>query len=99
MSANPGVVIHLLTLKCGSPMDAVPSRDEMKLAERMGSALQDFILRQLEIDEVEKLEIVEEEGQEFQSEEDCAGVTTPLSSEGTITFSREQIVSEENVWL
>ncbi|VDO18739.1 unnamed protein product [Heligmosomoides polygyrus] len=53
MSANPRVVIHLLTLKCGSPLDAVPSKDEMKLAERIASILQDFELRQLEIDEVE----------------------------------------------
>ncbi|VDO63177.1 unnamed protein product [Heligmosomoides polygyrus] len=99
MSANPRVVIHLLILKCGSPLDAVPSRDEMKLAERIGSILQDFELRQLEIDEVEKLEVGEEEDQKFQPEEDCAGVTTPLTSEGTITFSEGQIVSEEKVWL
>ncbi|VDO69061.1 unnamed protein product [Heligmosomoides polygyrus] len=48
-----------------------------------------------ELDEVEKLEVVEEEDQEFQPEMDCAGVTTPLTSEGTITFSGGQIVSEE----
>ncbi|VDP39008.1 unnamed protein product [Heligmosomoides polygyrus] len=71
----------------------------MKLAKRMASILQDSELRQLEIDEVEKLEVVEEEDQEFQPEEDCAGVTTPLTSEGTITFSGGQIVSEEKVWL
>ncbi|VDP23196.1 unnamed protein product [Heligmosomoides polygyrus] len=92
MSANPRVVIHLLTLKCGSILDAVPSRDEMKLAERIASILQNFELRQLGVDEVEKLEVVEEEDQEFQPEEDCAGVTTPLTSEGTITFSGGQIV-------
>ncbi|VDP34286.1 unnamed protein product [Heligmosomoides polygyrus] len=99
MSANPRVVIHLLTLKCGSPLDAVPSRDKMKLAERIASILQDFELRHLEIDEVGKLEVVEEEDQEFQPEEDCVGVTTPLTSEGTITFSEGQIVSEEKVLL
>ncbi|VDP10670.1 unnamed protein product [Heligmosomoides polygyrus] len=55
----------------------------MKLAERTAIILQDFELRQLEIDEVEKLEVVEEEDQEFQPEEDCEGVTTPLTSEGT----------------
>ncbi|VDP15219.1 unnamed protein product [Heligmosomoides polygyrus] len=71
-------------------------RDKMKLAERIASILQDFELRQLEIEEVEKLEVVEEEDHEFQPEEDCA---TPLTSEGTITFSGGQIVSEENVWL
>ncbi|VDO89780.1 unnamed protein product [Heligmosomoides polygyrus] len=68
MSANPRAVIHLLTLKCGSPLDAVPSREEMKLAERIASILQDFELRQLEIAEVEKLEVAEEENQEFQPE-------------------------------
>ncbi|VDO19555.1 unnamed protein product [Heligmosomoides polygyrus] len=99
MSANPRVVIHLLTLKCGPPLDAVPSRDEMKLAERIASVQQDFELRQLEIDEVEKLGVVQEEGHEFQPEEDCAGVTTALTSEGTITFPGGQTVSEENVWL
>ncbi|VDP08592.1 unnamed protein product [Heligmosomoides polygyrus] len=99
MSANPRVVIHLQTLKCKSPLDAVPSRDEMKLAKRIASILRDFELRQLEIDEVEKLEIVEEVDQEFQPEEACAEVTTPLTSEGTFTFSGGQIVSEEKAWL
>ncbi|VDO36243.1 unnamed protein product [Heligmosomoides polygyrus] len=95
MSANPQVVIHLLTLKCGHSLDAVRSRDEMKLAERIASILQEFELRQLQIEEVEKLEVVEEEDHEFRPEEDCVGVTTPLTSEGTITFSGGQIVSEE----
>ncbi|VDO63137.1 unnamed protein product [Heligmosomoides polygyrus] len=100
-SANPRVAIHLLTLKCGPPLNAVPSKDETKLAERIVSILQDFELRQLEIDEVEKLEVVGEEDQEFQPEKDCAGVpiTTPLTSEGTITFLGGQIVSEEKAWL
>ncbi|VDO61721.1 unnamed protein product [Heligmosomoides polygyrus] len=93
MSANPRVVIHLLALKSGSPLDAVPSRDEMKLAERITSTLQDFELRQLVVDEVGKLEVVEEGDHEFQPEEDCAGVTTPLISGGAITFSGGHIVS------
>ncbi|VDP32612.1 unnamed protein product [Heligmosomoides polygyrus] len=50
MSANPQVVIHLPTLKFGSPLDAAPFRDEMMLAERIASILQDFELRQLEIE-------------------------------------------------
>ncbi|VDO78947.1 unnamed protein product [Heligmosomoides polygyrus] len=87
VSANLRVVIQLLTLKCGSPLDAVPSRDEMKMAERIVSE-RIVELQQLEIDEVKKLEVVEEEDQEFQPEEDCAGVTTPLTSEGTIPFER-----------
>ncbi|VDO98861.1 unnamed protein product [Heligmosomoides polygyrus] len=88
----PPTETRLQTLKCGSPLDAVPSRDEMKLAERIASILLDFELRQLEIDEVEKLKVVEEGDQEFQPEDDCAGVTTPLTSEGTITFSGGRIV-------
>ncbi|VDP36419.1 unnamed protein product [Heligmosomoides polygyrus] len=99
MSANPRVVIHLLTLKCGSLLDAVPSRDEMKLTKRIARILRDFELRQLGIVEVEKLEVVEEDDQEFQPEEDCAEVTTILTSEDTVTFSGGQIVSEEKVWL
>ncbi|VDP22967.1 unnamed protein product [Heligmosomoides polygyrus] len=94
MSANPRVVIHLLTLKSGTPLDAVPSREETKLAERIASILQDFELRQLEIDEVEKLEVVEEEDQKLQPEEDCAGVTTPLTSDGTITFWEHRSIGE-----
>ncbi|VDP19110.1 unnamed protein product [Heligmosomoides polygyrus] len=51
----------------------------MKLAERIASILQDFELRQLEIDKVEKWEVLKEEGHEFQPEEYCAGVTTSLT--------------------
>ncbi|VDO79644.1 unnamed protein product [Heligmosomoides polygyrus] len=71
----------------------------MKLVERIASILQDSELRQLEIDEVEKLEVVEEEEHVFQQEGDCAGVTTPLTSEGTITLSGKQIVSEKKICL
>lgn len=52
MSTNLRVAIHLLT-QSGSPLDAVPSGDEMKLSERIVSILQDFELRRLGIDEVE----------------------------------------------
>ncbi|VDO19933.1 unnamed protein product [Heligmosomoides polygyrus] len=95
---------YLQTFECYSPTEVwistlVSSRDEMKLAEGIASILRDFELRQLEINEVEKLEVVEGEDQEFQPEEDCARVTTPLTSEGTITSSGGQIVSEEKVWL
>ncbi|VDP08251.1 unnamed protein product [Heligmosomoides polygyrus] len=51
MSADARVVIHLLTLKYGPPLDKEPSREEIKLAERMGSILKDFEARQLEVDE------------------------------------------------
>ncbi|VDP14480.1 unnamed protein product [Heligmosomoides polygyrus] len=51
MSADARVVIHLLTLKCGPPLDKEPSREEIKLAERMASILKEFEARQLEVDE------------------------------------------------
>ncbi|VDO94112.1 unnamed protein product [Heligmosomoides polygyrus] len=66
----------------------------MKLAEKTIGVLQDFALRELEIDEVEKLEVVEEADHKFRPEENYAAVTTPLTSEGTITFSGERTVSE-----
>ncbi|VDO88035.1 unnamed protein product [Heligmosomoides polygyrus] len=37
MSADSRVVIHLLTLKCGPPLDKESSREEIKLAERMAA--------------------------------------------------------------
>ncbi|VDO83443.1 unnamed protein product [Heligmosomoides polygyrus] len=51
MSADARVVIHLLTLKCGPPLDKEPSREEIMLAERMASILKDFEVRQLEVHE------------------------------------------------
>ncbi|VDO26507.1 unnamed protein product [Heligmosomoides polygyrus] len=63
---------------CAGVTTPLVTIDEMKLVERIASILQDFELRQLEIEEVEKFEGVEEKDQEFQPEEDCAGVTTPL---------------------
>ncbi|VDP05354.1 unnamed protein product [Heligmosomoides polygyrus] len=51
MSADAGVVIQLLTLKCGPPLDKEPSRGEIKLAERTASILKDFEARQLEVHE------------------------------------------------
>ncbi|VDP60418.1 unnamed protein product [Heligmosomoides polygyrus] len=60
MSADGRVVIHLLTLKCGPPLDKESSREEIKLVERMASILKDFEARQHEVDEDEQLEVVEE---------------------------------------
>ncbi|VDP20265.1 unnamed protein product [Heligmosomoides polygyrus] len=65
--------------------DAIPSRGE-KLAERIAIVPQDFELRQLEINEVRKLEVVEGDEHKFQLDEDCAEVT--ITTEGTITLSR-----------
>ncbi|VDP11872.1 unnamed protein product [Heligmosomoides polygyrus] len=65
MSADARVVIHLLTLKCGPPLDKESSREEIKLAERMASILKDFEARQLEVDEYEQLEVVGEEEEDW----------------------------------
>ncbi|VDP33884.1 unnamed protein product [Heligmosomoides polygyrus] len=43
--ADARVVIHLLTLKCNPPLVKEPSREEIKLAERMASILNDFEAR------------------------------------------------------
>ncbi|VDP16790.1 unnamed protein product [Heligmosomoides polygyrus] len=52
MFADARAVIHLLTLKCGPPLDKEPPREETKLAERMASILKDLKdARQLEVDE------------------------------------------------
>ncbi|VDO20700.1 unnamed protein product [Heligmosomoides polygyrus] len=61
MSPDGRVVIHLLRLKYGPPLDKESSREEIKLDERMASILKDFEARQLEVDEDEQLEVVEEE--------------------------------------
>ncbi|VDP12802.1 unnamed protein product [Heligmosomoides polygyrus] len=61
MSANAGVMIHPLTLKCAPHLDKESSREEIKLAERMASIHKDFEARQLEVDEDEQLEVVGEE--------------------------------------
>ncbi|VDP46070.1 unnamed protein product [Heligmosomoides polygyrus] len=75
MSTNPRV----LTLKW-HPTDAEvwistgcsSFEGQHKLAERIANVPQDFELRQLKIDEVEKLEVAEEEDHKFPPEEDCA---------------------------
>ncbi|VDO77262.1 unnamed protein product [Heligmosomoides polygyrus] len=71
----------------------------MKLAEKIGTVLQDFELRQLVIDGEWKLEVVEEVDRKFQPDEDGAEVAKSLASEGTITFSGGRPVLEEKVWL
>ncbi|VDP29376.1 unnamed protein product [Heligmosomoides polygyrus] len=97
MSADGQVVIHLLTLKCGLPLDKESSREETKLAERMASILKDFEARQLEVDEDEQLEVVEEEDWNPQGE--LMDVERQASSGHMITFSGGTLVSEERVRL
>ncbi|VDP15888.1 unnamed protein product [Heligmosomoides polygyrus] len=44
--ADARVVIHLLTLKCGLPLDKEPSREnDINLTERMASIFMDFEAR------------------------------------------------------
>ncbi|VDP47873.1 unnamed protein product [Heligmosomoides polygyrus] len=55
--------------------DKEPSREEIKLAERLASILKDLEARQLEVDEGEKLEVVEEEDWNPQDEMMNLGTT------------------------
>ncbi|VDP13438.1 unnamed protein product [Heligmosomoides polygyrus] len=65
MSADGRMVMHLLTLRCGPPLDKESSREEIKLAERTASVLKKFEARQLEVDEDEQLGVVEEEEEDW----------------------------------
>ncbi|VDP31983.1 unnamed protein product [Heligmosomoides polygyrus] len=86
MSADARVVIHLLTLKCGLPLDKEPSRKEIKLAKLMASILKDFEARQLEVDEDEQLEVVEGE-EDWDPQDELVDVERHSSSGHMITFS------------
>ncbi|VDO21319.1 unnamed protein product [Heligmosomoides polygyrus] len=98
MSADARVVVlHLLTLKCSPPLDKEPSREDIKLAERMASILKDFEGRQLEVDEDEQLEVVEEEWQDWDPQDELMDVERQASSGHMITFLDGTLVSEERV--
>ncbi|VDP01055.1 unnamed protein product [Heligmosomoides polygyrus] len=99
MSADGRVVIHLLTLKCGSPLDKESSREEIKLTEKMTSILKDFKARQLEVGEDEQLEVVEEEVEDWDRQDELMDVERQASSVHMITFSDGTLVSEERVRL
>ncbi|VDP04773.1 unnamed protein product [Heligmosomoides polygyrus] len=86
MSADGRVVIHLLTLKCGPPLDKESSREEIKLAECMASILRNFEARQLNVDEGEQLEVVEEE-EDWDPHDELMDVERQASSGHMITFS------------
>ncbi|VDP00349.1 unnamed protein product [Heligmosomoides polygyrus] len=79
MSADARMVIHLLTLKCGPSLDKEPSRNEIKVAERMASILKDFEARHLEVDEDAWLEnrSVINKSQERYSPQRTAGEMLP----------------------
>ncbi|VDO73649.1 unnamed protein product [Heligmosomoides polygyrus] len=87
MSADAGVVIHLLTLKCGPPLDKESSREEIKLAERMASILKDFEARQLGVDEDEHLEVGEEKEEDWDPQDELMNVLRQASSGHMITYS------------
>ncbi|VDO71368.1 unnamed protein product [Heligmosomoides polygyrus] len=95
MSADARLVIHLLTLKCGPPLDKEPSREEIKLAERMASILKNFEARQLEVDEDEELEVVEKQEEGWDPQEELIAVERLASSGHMTTLSGGTLVSEE----
>ncbi|VDO87893.1 unnamed protein product [Heligmosomoides polygyrus] len=99
MSAEARVVIHLLTLKCGPPLDKERSREENKLAERMASMLKELEACQLEVDEDEQLEVVEEEEEDWDPQDEMMDVERQASSGHMIMFSGGTLVSEERVRL
>ncbi|VDO60263.1 unnamed protein product [Heligmosomoides polygyrus] len=99
MSADGRVVIHLLTLKCGPPLDKESSREEIKLAERMASIYKDLGVRQLEVEEEEQLKVVEEEEEDWDPQDELMDVHRQASSGHMITFSDGTLVSEKRVRL
>ncbi|VDP15712.1 unnamed protein product [Heligmosomoides polygyrus] len=99
MSADGRVVIHLLTLKCGPPLDKEYSREETKLVERMASILKDFEARKREVDEDEQLEVVEEEEEDWDPQDELMDMKRQASSGHMIRFSGGTLVSEERIRL
>ncbi|VDP51649.1 unnamed protein product [Heligmosomoides polygyrus] len=95
MSGDARVMIHLLTLKCGPPLDKESSSEEIKLVERMASILKDFEARQLEVNEDERLEVVEEDKEDWDPQDELTDVKRQASSGHMITFSGGTLVSEE----
>ncbi|VDP10162.1 unnamed protein product [Heligmosomoides polygyrus] len=89
ISADGQVVVHLLTLKCGPPLDKESSREEIKLAERMDSIPKDFEARQLEVGEDEQLEVVEEEEEDWDPQDEQMDVERQLGSGHMILLNIE----------
>ncbi|VDO35355.1 unnamed protein product [Heligmosomoides polygyrus] len=86
MSGDARVVIHLLTLKCGQPLDKEPSREEIKLAERTASILKDFETGQLEVDENEQLEMVEEQEEDWDPKDELIDVGVKSFHPKTLSY-------------
>ncbi|VDO62260.1 unnamed protein product [Heligmosomoides polygyrus] len=80
MAADARVVINLIPLKCGPPLDKEPSREEIKLAERMASVLKDFEARQLEVVEDDQVEVVEEQEEDWDPQSELVYVERQASS-------------------
>ncbi|VDO86585.1 unnamed protein product [Heligmosomoides polygyrus] len=97
--ADARVVIDLLTLKCGPPLDKDPSREEIKLAGRMVIILKYFEARQLEVDEDEQLEVVEEEEEDWDPQGELMDVERQASSGHMVMFSGGTHVSEDRIRL
>ncbi|VDP28423.1 unnamed protein product [Heligmosomoides polygyrus] len=70
------MVIHLITLKCVPRLDKEPSREDIKLTERMASILWDFEARQLEADEDEQPEVVEEKEEDWDPQDELIRIPT-----------------------
>ncbi|VDP21897.1 unnamed protein product [Heligmosomoides polygyrus] len=92
MSNSARVVIHLLFLECGTPLDAPPSREEKKLADRTARILRPFEGKPLEeIHDEENLEIEEDEvdgGWNIIDEDEDLNMDQPAGSK-TITCGQE----------
>ncbi|VDP31321.1 unnamed protein product [Heligmosomoides polygyrus] len=89
-------VIHLFPLKCGAPLHKEPSREEMRLAERMASIFKEFEARQLEVDEDELLYVVEEK-EDWDPQDELIDVEG-LASKGHMTmFSGGNLFPEERL--
>ncbi|KHJ78677.1 tc5 transposase, partial [Oesophagostomum dentatum] len=92
MSCNPRVVIHLLALECGAPLDVEPSREEKKLATRMVSLLKAFESHQLEeVEEQEMFEVDERDvDEDWNPEDEMANEEDQQHSEGGVMVPEEK---------
>ncbi|VDP40634.1 unnamed protein product [Heligmosomoides polygyrus] len=95
MSADAQVVINLLTLKCGPPLD----KELSNLTERMASILKDFEAHHFEVDEGEQPEVVEKQEEGWDPLDELIDVERQASSGHMTSFSDGTLVSEEMVRL
>ncbi|VDP29027.1 unnamed protein product [Heligmosomoides polygyrus] len=82
-------------LKCDPPahvevwstLDKDPSREGIKLADRMASILEDFEARQREVDKNKQLEVVEEEEEDWDLQDELIDMEKIASSRHTIAWT------------